>query len=356
MSEEILSTLLVEDDEADACLLMETVLGPPAQSHVVHVRRLSDAVDAAGRQRFDVVLLDLSLPDTRGLGTVVRARAAMPALPIIVLTGNHDEQTGLEALRVGAQDYLVKGSIPRERMLRAIRYAVERDQIQRLLRLANEDLERKVIERTAELTLTVEALQNEVRSHRKAREELAARAAQLRALAGQLTLTEQRERQRLARLLHEHLQQLLVGAKFRVAILGRSEDSAVQAAACEIGHLLDESIRASRVMTAELSPPIVHEGGLTAGLEWLARWMKDRHDLVVELTTDDHVPSVAEDVRVLLFESVRELLFNAVKHARVGRARVELRAIEGNLVELSVADDGPGFEPSSARPASATGG
>ena len=191
---------------------------------------------------------------------------------------------------------------------------------------------------------------------RCAHEDLAARAGQLRALAGELAMTEQRERRRMAKVLHDHLQQLLVGAKFRTVILGRAGDEITKQAASEIEHLLDESISVSRSLTAELSPPILHEGGLSAGLAWLARWMGDRHGLAVEMTIEEDLPEVAEDVRVLLFESVRELLFNAVKHAHVRSARVHLRQISGKQVQISVSDLGPGFDPGQVKKAGERGG
>jgi len=192
------------------------------------------------------------------------------------------------------------------------------------LRQARDEMEQKVLERTAELT---------------------ERANQLRTLAGELTLAEQRERRHLAKLLHDHLQQLLVGAKFRVAVLNKATDPAVKQAAEEINALLTESIEASRSLTAELSPPILHEGGLAAGLEWLARWMHQKHGLLVGLTAPEDLSPAAEDVSVLLFESVRELLFNVVKHAKARSASVRLERLEGQMLKITVRDHGKGFEP-----------
>ena len=188
-----------------------------------------------------------------------------------------------------------------------------------------------------------------------ANESLAARASQLRALAGELTLSEQRERRRLARFLHDHLQQLLVAAKFRSAIVGRLGDELTQQAAAEIEHLLNESIAAARSLTAELSPPVLQEAGLAAGVEWLSRWMADRHGLHVHLALDEDLPALAEDVRVLLFESVRELLFNTVKHARVASANVSIRRIAGAEIQIAVSDSGRGFDPALLTQASQTG-
>jgi signal transduction histidine kinase len=172
--------------------------------------------------------------------------------------------------------------------------------------------------------------------------ELAKRAAQLRALAGELTLSEQRERSRLARMLHDHLQQLLVAAKFRVAILGGSGDADVKQGPARRG-IVDRCIVAHRSLTAELSPPILSEAGLKAGLQWLARRMFDKHGLAVELriSEDGHMP---QDIKVLLFESVRELLFNVVKHARTRSATVTVQRSDLNLL-VTVSDRGIGFDP-----------
>jgi PAS domain S-box-containing protein len=175
--------------------------------------------------------------------------------------------------------------------------------------------------------------------------ELAQRAAQLRALAGELTLSEQRERRRMAQVLHDHLQQLLAGAKFRTAILGRRADPKVKQSALEIEDLLETALDTSRALTVELSPPILHDGSLADGLEWLVRWMADRHGLVVVVSTTPGVPPLAEDVKVLLFESVRELLFNAVKHASVRSATVNLRPLPGGDLQIAVTDCGRGFDP-----------
>jgi signal transduction histidine kinase len=187
------------------------------------------------------------------------------------------------------------------------------------------------------------------------REELSDRAARLRVLAGELTLTEQRERRRIAMILHDHIQQLLVAAKLRLEILRRHGDPSVQQAAEEVQRLLGESILASRLLTAELSPPVLSEAGLKAGLEWLVRWMDDKHGLAVELTTEQDPLPLAEDVRALLFESVRELLFNVVKHSHVGSVTVTMRRV-GAHVRVSVADCGVGFDPAAIRPADQAGG
>jgi PAS domain S-box-containing protein len=204
----------------------------------------------------------------------------------------------------------------------------------------------------ADLDRLLDDLQEEVRVRVSTQEQLAAsnlelqqRAEQLAHLASELTLTEQRERHRLAQVLHDHLQQLLVGATFGVEVLGRRlTDDAQRTSLDQIRKLLAESIATSRTLTVELSPPILHESGLGAALEWLARWVQEKHALRVDLQVDAEAHTEREDVRVLMFAAVRELLLNVVKHARVMRAAVRLRLDERDNLEIQVKDEGVGFD------------
>jgi PAS domain S-box-containing protein len=196
----------------------------------------------------------------------------------------------------------------------------------------NDELELRVTERTAEL---------------------ARKATQLRALAGELTLSEQRERSRLAKILHDHLQQLLVGAKFRLAIVEKGADDLIQRALKEVEDLIDESVAVSRDLTAELNPPILQEAGLNAGLQWLVRRMADKHGLFIELEMESD-GSIPEQLRIFLFDSIRELLFNIVKHAHTSSAALSLRHVDGRL-QVTISDMGVGFDPGTM-PAAGGGG
>jgi PAS domain S-box-containing protein len=193
------------------------------------------------------------------------------------------------------------------------------------LQKANEDLEQRVQERTAELK---------------------ERAGQLARLASQLTMVEQRERKRLGQILHDGLQQYLLAAKLQVGgLLDQATDDALKQAANEVENLLGESIRVSRSLAAELTPPILHEAGLSAGLGWLSRWMSKKHGLKVELVMPMDALVLTDDAKVLLFESVRELLLNVVKHAGTLSARVSLAQEDGRSLQIVVSDNGVGFDP-----------
>jgi two-component system sensor histidine kinase DctS len=154
--------LLVEDNAADA-RLVELALADvdDAQFDVEHVERLSQALDVTN-EGFDAVLLDLSLPDSHGLDTVALFKATRPDLPIIVLSGQQDLAIAIDAVKAGAQDYLVKGLENSYLISRAIRYAIERKYAEEALRKAREELEHRVDERTAELRLANEQLQLQI--------------------------------------------------------------------------------------------------------------------------------------------------------------------------------------------------
>jgi PAS domain S-box-containing protein len=148
MDKASISILLVEDSPSDAKLLQQTLWHLGGERwQVVHFDRLSDAIDACSKKTFDVVLLDLSLPDSEGLNTIGEFYTAAPNIPIVVLTGFDDEDIALQAVAKKAQDYLVKGQITPNLLVRTIRYAIERGQILKQLQESERRL-RGIFEQT----------------------------------------------------------------------------------------------------------------------------------------------------------------------------------------------------------------
>jgi PAS domain S-box-containing protein len=140
----MLKILLVEDNPGDAGLLQATLDGRyPGQYATTTVATLAEAKALLARQALDAVLLDLSLPDSQGLETIGRLAVAAPNVPIVVLTGVADEGIAMEAVRFGAQDYLLKGQADGAMIARAIRYAIDRQQAEEALRAQREELEKK---------------------------------------------------------------------------------------------------------------------------------------------------------------------------------------------------------------------
>jgi PAS domain S-box-containing protein len=170
--------------------------------------------------------------------------------------------------------------------------------------------------------------------------------ARLRALTAKLTHAEEAERRRIAQVVHEGLQQLLMGAHLSLSGLEvRTRNQARRGELAKVRTILKEAIGVARSLTYELSPPVLQDLGLPAALAWLSFHFQERFGLSVEVETADGVEVEAEEATVALFQAVRELLFNVVKHAQVKRARVELsQAADGHL-QLVVSDAGVGFDP-----------
>ena len=140
MTRQSLHVLLVEDNPGDARLLRTLLSAVPADFTWVYAERLSAAIELLRSEPLDLVLLDLSLPDSQGLETFTRLFPHAICLPIVVLTGTDDETLALQAVQAGAQDYLVKGRLDGELLARALRYAVERKRSDAALRAKNREI------------------------------------------------------------------------------------------------------------------------------------------------------------------------------------------------------------------------
>ena len=137
MNAQKVKVLLVEDTPVYADLLTE-VLRASSRFELARAGRLDEALAQLGAAPYDAVLLDLSLPDCKGLATYYELRAARPTMPVVVLTGSDDETLALQAVRQGAQDYLVKGEFDGKMLARVIRYAIERKRAEEQLRQSAE--------------------------------------------------------------------------------------------------------------------------------------------------------------------------------------------------------------------------
>ncbi len=177
--------------------------------------------------------------------------------------------------------------------------------------------------------------------------ELDRRSGQLASLASELTMAEHRERQRVAQFLHDHLQQLLVGARMQAHAVSYQDDSPSTKALARLNDILAEAIATTRSLVHDLAPPIRLSHELAEGFRWLVRDAKDRYQLQVaaQVDIDDTLNDAPEAVTVLLFTAARELLLNVVKHAGTRRARLRLTRHERAVV-LQVSDEGRGMDPS----------
>ena len=326
------TSILVVDDVPDRLVAMQVILDELGQN-VITVGSGREALRCLLNEDFAVILLDVNMPELDGFETaaLIRQRRRSEHTPIIFVTAFGDETHAFQGYTLGAVDYILTPVVPE--ILRAkVRVFVELFQ-------KNVQL-REQAERQAALVELADR-----------------RAAQLRTLAAELAHAEQRERRRLSQILHDHIQQLLVAATMRVIRAQmQSGTPGTEQELTEVKDLLEQSIAASRSLATELSPPVLNDSGLTAALEWLARWMQEKHGLSVEIDCPSALPGVAEELRLTMFQAVRELLFNVVKHSGSGQAHLRMDRSNEGWVQVTIEDKGAGFDvKAAAQPGSREG-
>ena len=170
------------------------------------------------------------------------------------------------------------------------------------------------------------------------------RAEKLREMALQMIHVEENERQRLARMLHDGLQQLLIGAKFKAGMIEKKlqgQNDKLKEDVHQLNEILDRTIESARSLSYELSPPILHDQGLMPALRWLAE-VPHMQALDIDIREEGEIPVLSQNLKVFLFQAVRELLVNVIKHAGVDEAEVRVSSNDGNVV-VEVIDEGKGF-------------
>jgi signal transduction histidine kinase len=322
-----------QDAEAMAGLL-------DAQGFETQICNGSDEYSQQITDRAGALLLTeeaLESPQGSLLLDAVKAQPPWSELPLIILTsGGESRRAGLLNLAAAAAGSvtLLERPISTLTLTRSVQVALRsrrrqyqvRDLVAQLANL-NQTLERRVAKRTAE---AVE------------------QARKLRLLSAELSLAEEAERRRIAEMLHEDLQQLLVAARMQLAALCRTQDAAQrEAIAREIADLLERSFQLTRSLSVELAPPVLYEHGLAAALEWLAAETRKNYNIEVTVEADCSANPKAADVRIFLFRAVRELLLNSLKHAGGSALHITMQHRRPSKVRIIVADDGPGFDTNS---------
>ena len=234
----------------------------------------------------------------------------------------HVRKDGSRFWASGAMEAIRDPQDPADRVrgfTKILRDNTERKRAEEALRSLNEQLEQRVEERTQEV----------------------------RQLASTLTMAEQEERRRVSQILHDDLQQILYGIQVKLdaisSDLEEGRDGRIGDNIRGVREWMDMAIDTTRRLTVDLSPPVLKSERLNDMLDWLRMRMQEVHNLEVTVESSETHTIPDEDLRVLLYQIVRELLFNVVKHAEADRASVKVESLDGHL-RIRVCDEGRGFD------------
>lgn len=296
--------LLVEDSETDAMLVRRSITkSRRINAEVHHVETLDDAIQWLGQHQIDAVLLDLSLPDSHGLETAITLVGHAPDSAVVILSGQQDEKTALDAVRHGAQDFLTKGRFDDQTLARAIEYAIERKQLETKLQRTNEELERRVEERTAKW---------------KEAQELARRKTEELAHVNRLNLLGEMA----TTLAHEVNQPLMAIAAFASSAQQRlqNEPPELLTARKLLEDITDESVRAGEVIRrlrslvkkrTPCSSEVQMNDVVRDSLDITRHYLQSR-SIPLDMQLADELPPLIGD-RVQLEQVVVNLIHNAAE-------------------------------------------
>jgi PAS domain S-box-containing protein len=196
----------------------------------------------------------------------------------------------------------------------------------------------------------------DVTDRKVAEQKLSIYHEKLRAMASKLSLAEEQERRRIATEVHDHIGQNLAFAKIQLGTLLESDSSSgIRTTVDEVSNLVDEAIQDTRSLISELASPILYELGFVPAVQWLTQKIGKRHHITIDFDDDGQPKPLSDDIRVLLFQAVRELLANVVKHAQADKAKVSITR-NADHIQVDVSDNGIGFDPAEIGPDADQGG
>lgn len=369
MNSDPVQVLLIEDNPEHAAFLQHLLqLSEAASSfQLEHVDTLALGLERLKMGGISLIMLDLSLGDSEGLETFILTMAAAPDVPIVVLSGTNDVDLAIETVQLGAQDYLVKGHVDNQLLIRSMQYAVERQRVQLQLRRAHDELERRVEERTSMLQQANIRLQQEIAERRRAEEGTREINHKLTETLGQLRAAQQevilRERMhalgRMANgIAHDFNNTLAPILSFSELLLVKNEIASDPAAARPLIEKIHRAAKDSAGVVNRLrefyrrrdeneifAPVVINELVQQVVAVTRPRWKDQALAAGVNITIRTElgeVPTVAGN-EAELREALANLLFNAIDAIKARGSIIVRTEVQGSWLVITVTDDGVGM-------------
>jgi signal transduction histidine kinase len=354
-----LRVLLVEDSEHDQ-LAFRRALDKSGQEFDLTICSRGEEVPGAmqsGSDAFDIVVMDQNLPGMKGLEIYQALRQKSDLPPVVMLTGAGSEYLAVAALQAGMDDYIIKDAnqgylqlLPLK--LHDVRRRFEdrqaRKKAQALLKEAYDALEDMVAQRTHELAMTVESLQQEVYEHKRTAQALQESQQALRALTLKIVDTQENERRLVAKELHDSIGASLAAIKYAVEgrLMRMNEAPPEDVISLEkVVEHLNETIQEVRRISASLRPAMIDDLGLLSTIEWFCRHSGQLYaDTCIQTRFEIAEYEVPQSSKIVVYRVLQEAVNNALKHSGAELVSVRLTKTT-NQIHLCVEDDGCGFEP-----------
>ena len=303
----MIKILLIEDNPGDARLIKEYLSDLKSTKHSLQIAdRLQKGIEILDNEFIDVVLLDLKLPDSEGLTGVEQIFNVAPNIPVIVLTGLNDETTAINAVKMGAQDYLVKDKVESELLIRSIKYAIERKR-------AEEDHQKLLEQRIRSLSI-IEAQEN--------------------------------ERRRISRELHDGLGQLLSAAKLNFGMIdfvNNSNREKTTEIVKQVDSIISKAIVEARRIAHDLRPTTLDDFGLIPALRILCQEFSKITGIKVKFQVSPALERIDPKVEIAIYRIIQESFNNISKYAESTEVSLDLYRND-KQVFVRVKDNGKGFD------------
>jgi signal transduction histidine kinase len=354
-----LRILLVEDNEHDHIAFQRTMKKKYKNCIITACERAEEAekvLNTAG-DAVDLVVVDFDLPGMNGVDFFKKMKGKKNLPPFVMLTGAGSEAIAVKALLAGMYDYVVKDAqmgylnlLPV--VLNTVLRRHSQDQARRKakadLKKAKDDLEYKVQERTAELAMTIQALENEIEEHHQTEAALRRSQEQLRDLSRKIVDAQENERKLMAQDIHDSISGSLAAIKFALEekLDSMGENPSPEEISLEkIISQVDDTIQESRRISAHLRPSLLDDMGLLSTVFWFCREFEKLHPgIQIEKKLDIAEDEIPEVLKVVVYRVMQEAMNNSARHGDATRISLKLGKRD-NRIEFSIADNGCGFDP-----------